>query len=84
MKSKAEVSMETRWLKHKRNNTYIMLEDVEINWFWDMQEVFEFDRSYKSGMNIFQLAEKFKRTHEEIALMICDRAMQNRLDAVIQ
>ena len=59
---------------------YTMLEDDDnFNWNWTEKEVKEFDRSYNNGMNIFQLAEKFKRQEEEIGVMMIDRGRKGKL-----
>ena len=54
-----------------------MLDDVEINWAWRFEDVKEFDRSIRAGMNLIQLAEKFNRTQEEIVLMTIDRSLKD-------
>lgn len=62
--------------KEPKNNLYIMFSNVDINWIWDRQDVKEFDRSIKAGMNLFELQEKFNRTQEEIVLMTIDRDLR--------
>lgn len=72
-----EQEIETRHLIYSRRNIYIMLENVEINWAWEHDEVKEFDRSLRAGLNIIQLAEKFGRTQEEVGLMQIDRSLKD-------
>ena len=71
--------LEDRYCIYSRTNTYIMLENVEINWYWTSEEVNEFDKSMRAGMNVIDLAEKFGRTHEEIVLLAIDRSMRDTI-----
>lgn len=76
-----ERSLESRHCIYSRRNIYIMLEDVEINWDWTFEEVRNFDKWLRAGMNVVQLANKFGRTHEEIVLMTIDRTLRDNLKA---
>ncbi len=58
---------------------YIMLENVEINWFWDMKDVVMFDLYHAMRMDYRQIAAKLNRTEEEIIIMTFDRALQDKL-----
>lgn len=59
---------------------YTMLEDDDnFNWNWTEKEVKEFDRSYNNGMNVFQLADKFDRDADEVAVMIICRGRKGKL-----
>ncbi|WP_052343608.1 hypothetical protein [Bacillus massiliigorillae] len=71
-----ESNLDKRFMKHSRTKLYVMLEDVEIDWYWDEKDVKEFDKSFKRGMNVEELANKFNRSLEEIALMVIDRSLR--------
>ncbi len=71
--------IEKTYMKDERQSIYMMLENAPINWYWDERDIEEFDKSYSEGMNLFQLAEKFRRTEEEIVIMIIDRALQDKI-----
>lgn len=58
---------------------YIMLENIEINWFWDMKDVIMFDLYHKMGLNYQMIADKLGRTEAEIIIMTFDRALQDRI-----
>lgn len=58
---------------------YIMLENIEINWFWDMKDVVMFDLYHKMGLNYQMIADKLGRTEAEIIIMTFDRALQDRI-----
>jgi hypothetical protein len=75
----AAKSIETRFLIHQRNNIYIPLEDEEFDWFWDLEDVLEFDELYQQGKSIQEIAEYFGRTHEEVAILVIDRALKNKI-----
>ena len=66
-----------RFCIYSRLSTYIMFENIEINWLWTKEEVKEFDKSIRAGLNIIQLAEKFNRLQEEVVLMAIDRDMRD-------
>ena len=71
--------LEDRYCIYSRTNTYIMFENVEINWYWTSEEVNEFDKSMRIGMNVIELAEKFDRTQEEIVLLAIDRSLRDTI-----
>ena len=71
--------LEDRYCIYSRTNTYIMFENVEINWHWTSEEVNEFDKAMRAGMNVIGLADKFGRTQEEIVLLAIDRSMRDTI-----
>lgn len=74
-------NIEQKYLSHKRNDIYIMLEDEEINWYWDDAEVLEFDQMFNEGAQISELAAHFGRPTFEVALLIMDRDLKGMLGA---
>ena len=71
--------LEDRYCKFSRLNTYIMFENVDIDWYWTEEEVEEFDKAKRAGLNVIQLAEKFNRLQEEIVLMAIDRELRDKI-----
>ena len=58
---------------------YIMLENIDINWFWDFKDVIMFDLYHQMGLNYQMIADKLGRTEAEIIIMTFDRALQDKL-----
>lgn len=71
--------LEDRYCKFSRLNTYIMFENVDIDWYWTNEEVNEFDKAMRAGMNVIEIAEKFDRLQEEVVLMAIDRSMRDSI-----
>lgn len=71
--------LEDRYCIHSRTNTYIMFENVDINWYWTSEEVKEFDKAMRAGMNVVEIADKFDRTQEEVVLLAIDRTMRDTI-----
>lgn len=74
--------IEDTHMVHKRIGVYVPLDEEELNWNWDIRDVKEFDRSFNAGMNIFELAEKFNRCIDEVAILILDRGRKGKLKGV--
>jgi hypothetical protein len=56
---------------------YIALEDMDLTWYKD--EVPAVIAAYNSGMGIVEMADKFKREQEEVAVLLMDLAMKGKL-----
>ena len=78
---RAETQIARNMLTDESKSIYIALEEVDIDWFWDIEDVLELDQMYKAGKSIQEMCEWFGRTGEEVALLIMDRAMQNKIRA---
>lgn len=66
---------------HKKTlKRYLMLDNSQVNWFWDEQDVLEFDRLFREGYTIKQLAKFFKRPAFEIVLLTIDRDLRGKLE----
>lgn len=75
--NKEKKKLENLYMKNKRNNVYIALE--ELNFHWDRGQVEEFDQCWNDGYSIIELADYFKRTQEEIGLLIIDRSLKDKI-----
>lgn len=58
-----------------------MLEDEDVDWYWDESEVLEFDRMFNEGASLLELSQHFCRPTVEIALMTIDRDLKGLLGA---
>lgn len=79
MESRVIKNAEEKYLYHKRHNLYIMLEDEDVDWYWDESEVIEFDRMFNEGATVLELSQHFCRPTVEIALLTIDRDLKGML-----
>lgn len=75
--NKEKKKLEKLYMKNKRKNVYIALEELNFN--WDREQVEEFDQCWNDGYSIIELADYFKRTQEEIGLLIIDRSLKDKI-----
>lgn len=69
--------IERRYMKQERNYIYTALEELDFN--WDIDEVFEFEGMWNEGKSLIEIAEYFGRTHEEVAVLVMDRALKGKI-----
>jgi hypothetical protein len=68
-------------LKHderKRNNIYIVLEEIDFT--WDETEVEEFERLWRAGVSLYAMAGIFKRDVDELVLLVMDRKRLGKIE----
>ena len=65
--------------KFKNWNDYVALENVDINWFWDIKEMHEIDRLHKAGESIFNIAKIMKKRLIDIVILIVDRGLVGKI-----
>lgn len=56
---------------------YIVGED--LNFFWDIHQVIEFDALWRAGWSIFYIADHFGRDPDEIVLLVMDRKRKDKI-----
>lgn len=64
--------LEKKYMKKRRTSTYVALE--ELNFFWDLKEVMEFDRMWNDGHSLHSISNHFNRNIEECAILLMDRS----------
>lgn len=77
--------IERRLMKSDRLTTYIACEELDFTWC--EEQVKEFEKLWKLGRKngktniemIIRLSEHFKRTQEEVAILLIDRGMKSRI-----
>lgn len=79
MENRVIKNTEEKYLYHRRHNLYIMLEDEDVDWYWNESEVLEFDRMFNEGATVLELSQHFCRPTIEIALMTIDRDLKGLL-----
>ena len=65
--------------KDKGWSKCIALENVEVGWFWDMEEVYAVEWLHKAGESIFNIAKKLNRQLIDVVVLIVDRGLRGKL-----
>lgn len=66
--------METNYMRKRSQALYMALEDDNLNFYWDEKEVLLFDKLWKRGTNIMDIADTFRRDPDEVMILAIDRA----------
>ncbi|MGM9923061.1 MAG: helix-turn-helix domain containing protein [Bacillus sp. (in: firmicutes)] len=66
--------IESRYLKKSSNRIMVACED--LNFVWSEKEVRDFRYLWRNDAPITDIADYFKRTHEEVAILIFDQALK--------
>lgn len=60
-----------------QDSDYIALEELDFLWY--PEDVLEFDQMWNAGKGIFELAEYFGRSTDEIAVLAIDRRIKKAI-----
>lgn len=71
-------SIDRYYLKKRRRNVYVALEDMDFT--WDEDEVSEFDRMWDEGLSVYDIARAFDRDPDEVALLVMDRVRAGMIE----
>lgn len=69
--------IERDYFKHQRRYIYTALED--LNFHWDLQDVWSVEKMWERGWDCADIAEHLGRTQEEVAVLIIDRATKGAI-----
>lgn len=69
-----------RKIKTKNPRVYTVLDDPDIEFEWDKNDVKEFDRLWAEGVSLEEIAKRFKRPHVEVLLLIVDRDLRKKIE----
>ena len=61
------------YMTNSRQNIYLALEDVEIDFVWDESDVLDFDKAWQDGLSLWDIARAFDRDPDEVLLLALDR-----------
>jgi hypothetical protein len=59
--------------------TYTILEDENIKWHWDLQEVAKIRNAYNKGLNFVEIAEECDRSIDDVFLVLYDQARKGNV-----
>lgn len=65
-----------------KGKVYYALDDCDshgISLDWYEEDVEEVDRLYTNGLTVKQIAERFKRNIDDVAILIIDRAIKDKI-----
>ena len=57
----------------------IYLACENMNFIWGEAEVLEFEKLWRAGCGLFEIADKLRRDPDEVALLVIDRSRQLRI-----
>lgn len=77
--SAAISKIESNYLQHSRNKVCVILEDENINWNWDENDLLHFDTLFNNQTPLHKLCEVFNRTPLEIVLTTIDRELKGKI-----
>lgn len=69
--------LEKVYLKRKRNQIYIALEDIDF--IWSEKEVQKFKLMWDSDYSAQEIASKLKRPIDDVAMLIYDQALKKKI-----
>ena len=75
--NKALAKINRYYLTENRKPLYIALEEMDFT--WSTKDVKEFDKLWKKGKSLVELAKHFNRTTEEVAVLVMDRALKDKI-----
>ena len=78
MESRAIGHIESRYLTKSSNRIIVACED--LNFVWSDKEVRDFRYLWRKKMPIQDIAAYFKRTNEEVAILVFDQGLKGFLD----
>ena len=71
---KGEREIKRLYLKNSRNKVYVAMEGA--NFIWSAQEARDFRELWRNGISLTDIAAYFKRTHEEVTILVMDQALK--------
>lgn len=69
--------LEFTHMKDKSHKVYIACETLDFK--WDEREIPAIENMWKSGMGVDFIADTYKTQPEEVAVLLMDLAMKNRI-----
>ncbi|WP_342537327.1 helix-turn-helix domain containing protein [Sporosarcina sp. FSL K6-3508] len=64
-------------LKHE--DTHILLENADIQWYWDGSQIIRFRELWREGSSIEEIAEELGSNSTSIALLVMDQAEESNI-----
>lgn len=72
--------LENSFLRNKRNNIYIALEEVEdTDFFWSLQEIQYFDELWFDEISLVNIAKEMRRSEMSVFLLAFDRIARGNI-----
>lgn len=77
--ARAETSIADKYFHYERKEFCVLLEDIDIQWFWEEKELLEFDRLWTEGVSLWDIAERIGAEYHEAMLMMIDRRFKKKI-----
>ncbi|GKV55991.1 hypothetical protein NCCP2222_19380 [Sporosarcina sp. NCCP-2222] len=59
----------------RHEDAHVLLEGMVIKWYWSKDEIIEFRKLWRAGVDVESIAEKLNTNSNSIALLVMDQAM---------
>ena len=69
--------IERSYMKNKRVDTYIALE--ELDFVWCTREIEQFRAMWRAGYDIWKIAKLLGRSHHDVVMLAYDQHMKGRI-----
>lgn len=76
-KPEPETTIDTYYLKHRRQMLYLPLEDIDL--IWDERDLPKVRELWERNFSIWEIAEEFGKDPIAVAVLIIDQARQNKI-----
>lgn len=70
-------AIEKQYMKKERKQLYLALEEFDFSWC--SSEVRQFEKLWKEGKNVYDIAEHFDRDIDEVVLLVLDRCRKGTI-----
>lgn len=68
------------YFRESRRNIYIALEDIkDLDFFWDEDDVLEFDRLWDENIPFLEIVDSLNRSLDSVYLLAIDRIIRNKI-----
>ena len=62
------------YMRRRTRTLYTALDDKSFNFYWEQKAVFQFDRLWREGVNIYDIARILDRDPDDVLILAIDRA----------
>lgn len=69
--------LETAYMKNKRVDTYIALEEVDF--IWCRREIEQFRSMWRAGYDIWKIAKLLGRSHHDVVMLAYDQHLKGKI-----
>lgn len=72
--------LEKSHMTKRRRNIYLALDELDLDYTWDMSEVNEMQQLWNDGTSLEGIAEHFRRDPAECFILLFDLAQKSKIE----